>query len=128
MSNAWASVRIRKFEQVTVGPSITLLRVTGRASRLKANVMPRPSLLADDGQVVLRFAPLPSPADERGTLRAAYSVPPGVVTPETVFSLELNNGHAVSLPAPTHGVAKIDAEEAEAEGAELDEVRRTRRR
>ncbi|HEX4008613.1 MAG TPA: hypothetical protein VHX62_01310 [Solirubrobacteraceae bacterium] len=111
MSNAWASVRIKKFQQVAAGPSIALLRVTGKPSKHKANSMPRPTLLADDGQVVLRFAALPSPPDERGVLRAAYSVPESVITAETVFSLELKNGHAVSLPAPTAGAAKVDPEE-----------------
>jgi hypothetical protein len=111
VSNAWASVRIKKFQQVAAGPSIALLRVTGKPSKHKANSMPRPTLLADDGQVVLRFAALPSPPDERGVLRAAYSVPESVITSETVFSLELKNGHAVSLPAPTVGAAKVDPEE-----------------
>lgn len=101
MSDAWRSLKIKQFEQVAAGPSVALLRVTGKAPRRHdATPDDRPTLLADDGQEVARFAALPSPADDRGVLRAAYSVPDRLIKPETVFSLELKDGHVIALPAP----------------------------
>ena len=111
VSETWQSAKIKQFEHVLVGPSIALLRVTGKVPRRKLTVEKRPRLLADDGHVVARFAALPSPPDEKGVLRAAYSVPADVVKPETVFSLELADGGVISLPAPTRGPARVAAGE-----------------
>jgi hypothetical protein len=93
-------VKVRDFEQVMAAPSMALLRVTGTAARRSGVPAERPTLLADDGQEVSRFAALPSPPDARGVLRAAYSVPAGVIKPQTVFSLQLTDGHVIALPAP----------------------------
>jgi hypothetical protein len=102
VSEAWRSLKIKQFERVAAGPSLTLLRVTGKgARRHAATPQERPTLLADDGREVARFAALPSPPDDRGVLRAAYSVPERAIKPDTVFSLELNDGHVIGLPAPT---------------------------
>ena len=101
MSEAWRALKISQFEQVSAGPSVALLRITGKGPRRRgASPDERPALLADDGQEVARFAALPSPPDDRGVLRAAYSVPEAVIKPETVFSLELAGGHVIALPAP----------------------------
>jgi hypothetical protein len=101
VSDAWRSLKIKQFEQVAAGPDVALLRVTGKtARRREATPNERPALVADDGQTVTRFAALSSPPDDRGVLRAAYSVPAAVVRPETVFSLELTDGHVIALPAP----------------------------
>lgn len=108
MSDAWHSVKIKQFEHVMVGPSIALLRVAAKPRR-KAAAKRRPTLVADDGHVVLRFAAIPSPPDV-GVLRAAYSVPAEVITPDTVFSLELGDVFVVSLPTPTPGAARLGAE------------------
>ena len=110
MSDAWQSAKIKHFEHVVVGPSIALLRVTGKAPRRTSGGDIRPTLLADDGHVVQRFAPLPSPPDDR-VLRAAYSVPAEVIKADTVFSLEFDDGSVISLPAPTPGAARIAGED-----------------
>ncbi|HWD76811.1 MAG TPA: hypothetical protein VG371_16865 [Solirubrobacteraceae bacterium] len=101
MSDAWRSVKVRQFEQVMTAPSMALLRVTGTAARGPGVPAERPTLLADDGQEVSRFPALPSPPDARGALRAAYSVPAGVIKPQTVFSLQLADGHVIALPTPS---------------------------
>jgi hypothetical protein len=110
VSDAWQSAKIKHFEHVVVGPSIALLRVTGKAPRRTSGGDVRPTLLADDGHVVQRFAPLPSPPDDR-VLRAAYSVPAEVIKADTVFSLEFDDGSVISLPAPTPGTARITSED-----------------
>jgi hypothetical protein len=102
VSEAWRALKIKQFEQVSAAPSVALLRITGKAPRRRdASPDERPTLLADDGREVARFAALPSPPDDRGVLRAAYSVPEAVIKPETVFSLELADGHVIALPAPS---------------------------
>ncbi len=100
MSDAWRSLKIKKFEQVAAG-SVSLLRLTGKGPRRhEAAPDERPALVADDGHEVTTFPPLPSPADERGVLRAAYSVPTALLRPETAFSLKLSDGQVIALPAP----------------------------
>ena len=110
MSDAWQSAKIKQFEQVLVGSAGALLRITGTVPRRKSTTEPRPTLLADDGHVVHRFAPIPSPADKRGVLRAAYSVSADVLNSETVFVLELADGYVISLPAPTSGATRLTPE------------------
>jgi chromosome segregation ATPase len=101
VSDPWASVKIRQFEHFVAGPSMTLLRIDGKAPRRRSTDGPRPTLLADDGWKVHRFSALPSPPDARGILRAAYSVPAATITPDTVFSLECDDGAIIPLPPPT---------------------------
>ncbi|MGO9957870.1 MAG: hypothetical protein ACLP50_18190 [Solirubrobacteraceae bacterium] len=107
MNDAWHSLKVRQFEHVTAGPSTTLLRVAGKTSRRRAGTDRRPVLVADDGQTVHRFTALSSPPDGRGILRAAYSVPPSTVTPDTVFSLELEDGGVIALPTPTPAAVRV---------------------
>ena len=113
MTDAWQSAKIKQFEYVRVGSASVLLRISGTAPRRRSTADPRPTLLADDGHVVHRFAPIPSPADKRGVLRAAYSVSADVLKPETVFSLELADGYVISLPAPTSGAPRLTPPEPE---------------
>jgi hypothetical protein len=120
VSDAWHSAQVREFEHVKAGRSISLLRVTAKAPRRRTPEQ-RPTLVADDGHNVVRFAALPSPPDNRGMLRSAYSVPAELVTPDTVFSLELDDGFVISLPAPSSGAARIvpdEPEESDAQAAE----------
>jgi uncharacterized coiled-coil protein SlyX len=101
VSQAWRVARIHSFEQVPVGPTTGLLRV-GAVTDVHASPGDRrPTLLADDGLTVTRFAPLAAPEDTGGTLRSAYSAPEEIVSPETVFSLEFDDGLVIALPAPT---------------------------
>jgi hypothetical protein len=122
VSEAWHSAKIKQFEHVLVGPSIALLRVTAKASRRKPIEEDRPTLLADDGHVVRRFVALPSPPDDRGVLRAAYSVPAEVIAADTVFSLAFDDGSAISLPEPTAGASRVatDDEDRDAESDTVD--------
>jgi hypothetical protein len=123
VSEAWHSAKIKQFEHVLVGPSIALLRVTAKASRRKPIGEDRPTLLADDGHVVRRFVALPSPPDDRGVLRAAYSVPAEVIGADTVFSLSFDDGSAISLPEPTAGASRVttdDDDDREGESDALD--------
>jgi hypothetical protein len=111
VNDAWHLAKIKGFEQVIAAPGIALLRVVAKPPRRRSSSGARPTLLADDGHVVNRYAPLPSPADPKGVLRAAYSVPEGFITPETVFSLELEDGAVLSLPGLTPGAARAGAPE-----------------
>lgn len=99
------------------GPAVVLLRVMAEPPRRRAEAGERPVLVTDDGWEIRRFAALPAPADARGALRAAYSVPREAFTPQTVFSLQLADGHVVSLPKPTPGTARLTSSTAGAEGA-----------
>jgi hypothetical protein len=107
VADAWNSIKIRQFEHVMVSPTVVLLRVSGKASRRRSDVGPRPSLITDDGQTTRRFTAVPSPPDERGVLRAAYSVSSDLVAPTTAFSLELSDGTVLGLPAPRPGTARL---------------------
>jgi hypothetical protein len=109
VTNAWRAAEIRQFEHVAVNPSTGLLRVTAKPVGKKLKGRRRPTLVADNGVVVRRFAAIPSPADGGGVLHSAYSVPAELVTPETVFSLELGGGEVISLPAPVAGAARLAA-------------------
>lgn len=104
MTDPWRSAKITRCEQVPAAPSVTLLRIEARESRWRSgDATPPPILLADDGESVNRFAPLPAAPDERGMLRIAYSVPADAIAPQTVFSLRLADGSVLSLPRPTIG-------------------------
>jgi hypothetical protein len=110
MPDAWNSVKIREFEHVPAAPTVALLRVTGRPPRRRSTAGPRPVLVANDGQTIRRFAAIPSPPDDRGVLRAAYSVSSDLLAPNTTFSLELTDGTIVTLPAPQPGVSRLSPE------------------
>ena len=135
MSDAWRPGSITGFEQVPVGRSTVLLRVTaGPAPRADTGPAPRgdagpppgrgagatrPTLVADDGHVVNHFAAIPSPPDRDDVLRAAYSVPARVVHREAVFSLELADGSVIALPDPWPGAARVDRQAVDAPPADL---------
>jgi hypothetical protein len=110
MPDAWNSVKIREFEHVLAAPTVALLRVSGKPPRRRLTVGPRPVLVANDGQTIRRFAAIPSPPDDRGVLRAAYSVSSDLLAPNTTFSLELADGTVVALPAPQPGVSRLSPE------------------
>jgi hypothetical protein len=110
VSQAWRVARIHSFEQVPVSPTTGLLRVAAVTDLHASPGDRRPTLLADDGVTVTRFAALAAPDDTGGTLRSAYSVPHEVVSPQTVFSLEFDDGLAVALSAPTLLMALPSAE------------------
>lgn len=110
MADPWKSMKLAEFEHVLVSASVALLRVSGKPSRRHSRSAPPPVLLADNGEKTNRFAALPSPVDERGVLRAAYSVDSDLIAPATVFSLELASGVVLSLPAPSPGAARIIGE------------------
>jgi hypothetical protein len=121
MPDAWNSVKIREFEHVLAAPTVALLRVSGKPPRRRLTVGPRPVLVANDGQTIRRFAAIPSPPDDRGVLRAAYSVSSDLLAPNTTFSLELADGTVLALPAPQPGVPRLSREpgtEAPSEAAE----------
>jgi hypothetical protein len=107
MSDAWRVASIKSFEQVPVAASSGLLRVSAQSAFRSRPDDLRPTLVADDGSTVLRFAAIPAPGDSGGMLRAAYSVPADVATPETVFSLEFEDGFVIALPNPTPGQSRI---------------------
>jgi septal ring factor EnvC (AmiA/AmiB activator) len=124
MPDAWNAAKIREFEHVLAAPTVALLRVSAKPARRRSVVGPRPVLLADDGQAIRRFAAIPSPPDDRGVLRAAYSVSADLVAPNTAFSLELADGSILALPAPQPGEARLAREpdvEASAESADTTE-------
>jgi hypothetical protein len=89
---------------------MALLRVGGKTSWMRSASDERPRLVADDGHTIHRFSPLPAPPDGRGVLRAAYSVPADLLSPDTAFSLELTDGVPMRLPAPTPASGVWDAE------------------
>ena len=135
MSDAWRPSSITGFEQVPVGRSTVLLRVTaapapradaGPAPRGDAGPppgpgtgAPRPTLVADDGHVVNHFAAIPSPPDRDDVLRAAYSVPARVVHRDAVFSLELADGSVIALADPWPGAARVDRQAVDPPPADL---------
>ena len=106
MTDAWQSLAIGEFEHVAAGPSVVLLRVNGRSSRPRPSPDWRPTLIADHGSGPERFEALPSPPDAEGVLRAAYSVPAALITPEARFSLELQDGETVDLGTPAAGTPR----------------------
>jgi hypothetical protein len=108
---------IKSFEQVPVATSIGLLRVSAQSAFRSRLDDLRPTLVADDGDTVSRFAAIPAPPDSGGILRAAFSVPVDVATPETVFSLEFEDGFVIALPDPTPGAARINRRVAPAPAA-----------
>jgi septal ring factor EnvC (AmiA/AmiB activator) len=107
MPDAWNSIRIREFEHILAAPTVALLRVSGKPPRRRSTAGPRPVLVANDGTTIRRFAAIPSPPDDRGVLRAAYSVSSDLLAPSTTFSLELTDGSVVALPAPQPGVSRF---------------------
>jgi hypothetical protein len=64
VTNAWQAAKIKQFEHVAVSSSSGLLRVTGTPVHEKMKGRRRPTLVADNGVLVRRFAALPSPPDE----------------------------------------------------------------
>jgi hypothetical protein len=101
VSQAWRIASIRSFEQVPVDITRDLLRVDAVSQLPPGPEYLRPTLLADDGRTVSRFRALAAPPDTHGTLRSAYSTPHEIVSPETVFSLEFEDGLVLALPQPT---------------------------
>ncbi|MGZ4298576.1 MAG: hypothetical protein ACXVE4_14460 [Solirubrobacteraceae bacterium] len=109
MTDAAESLKIAEFEHVAAGPAVMLLRVRAGVPAAGQGPDQRPQLVAEHGGGLQRFAALPSPPDPPGVLRAAYSVPPTLIAPETTFTLELGDGTLVALPAPTAGTARRPA-------------------
>ena len=108
MTDAWHSLKLKRFERVEAAPTVALLRITGKGPRRSSTIGERPRLAADDGDAVRRFVPIPAPPDtDRGLLRAAYSVPSPIITGQTVFSLEFPDGAVIPLPPPTAGDGRI---------------------
>jgi len=112
----WRSIKLRDFEYVVVSPTTMLLRLGGRGPRWGAGGS-RPTLVATSRDAINRFNAIPSPPDTRGLLRAAYSVPPELVSPTTKFSLHFDDGHVIVLPEPTEGVARPTTRGAAVPGA-----------
>ncbi len=110
MPDAWNAAKMREFEHVLAAPTVALLRVSGKPPRRRSTAGPRPVLVANDGQTIRRFAAIPSPPDDRGVLRAAYSVSSDLLAPNTTFSLELTDGTVVPLPPPLPGVSRLSPE------------------
>jgi HAMP domain-containing protein len=113
VTDAWQSLAIGEFEHVAAGPSVVLLRVNGRSSRPRPSPDWRPTLIADHGSGPERFEALPSPPDAEGVLRAAYSVPAALITPEARFRLELQDGETVDLGTPAAGTPRRTGEHRE---------------
>ncbi|MGZ4167150.1 MAG: hypothetical protein ACXVFO_10935 [Solirubrobacteraceae bacterium] len=116
MTDAAESLKIAEFEHVAAGPAVMLLRVRAGVPAAGQGPDQRPQLVAEHDGGLQRFAALPSPPDPPGVLRAAYSVPPTLIAPETTFTLELGDGTLVALPAPTAGTARRPAAPLPAEG------------
>jgi chromosome segregation ATPase len=93
------SIQLQEFAHVIAVPGAALLRVLALRPRRRGSHQ-RPTLLIDDGQTVHRFAPLPAPADPRGTIRADYAVPVGLLGPRSSYRLELSDAAVVDLPTP----------------------------
>ena len=106
MTDDTESLTIDEFEHVAAGPSVTLLRVRADLSGAAQAPDRRPELVAEHAGALERFAAVPSPPDPPGVLRAAYSVPRTLIAPEIRFSLELDGGAIVPLPAPSPGAAR----------------------
>jgi hypothetical protein len=112
------SLTIAEFEHVAVGPSVVLLRVNGRSRDPRPAPDWRPTLIANHTGGPERFAPLPSPPDAEGVMRAAYSVPAALIAPETRFWLELADREIVELGSPAPGTPRRHAAGAAAGGDE----------
>ncbi|HZE05206.1 MAG TPA: hypothetical protein VE127_08285, partial [Solirubrobacteraceae bacterium] len=110
MTDPWRSAKITHFEHVpAAAAAVALLRIEAKGSWWRSgDPTAPPVLLADDGERVGRFAPLPASPDDRGMLRIAYSVPAETIAPQTVFSLRLADGSVLSLPRPTAGTPRVD--------------------
>jgi hypothetical protein len=100
MTDAWQSITIQRFEQVTASATTSLLRLRAKPARRRAAAH-RPGLVVGNGGDARRFAAVPAPQDPRGTLRAAYSVPSDLVGAETKFWIEHRDGSLTELPQPT---------------------------
>ncbi len=122
MTDASGSLTITEFEHVAVGPSGVLLRVNGRSARARPTPDWRPILVADPGSGSQRFTALPSPPDAEGILRAAYSAPAALITVESRFWLELDDGELVELDSPAPGTARRPAPKAGRVGSEPDQT------
>ncbi len=106
MTDESNALKIAEFEHVAAGPSVTLLRVAGRVAPGDEAPEPRPALVAEHPGGLDRFDPLASPPDPAGVVRAAYSVPAGLIAPGTTFRLEFASGSLIALPAPMPGAAR----------------------
>ena len=101
------SLTIGEFEHVAVGPTMALLRVSGRSSRPRPAPEWRPTLVAERGVGPQRFVALPSPPDAEGVMRAAYAVPTELVdAADARFWLELLDGEVVELGTPVPGTPR----------------------
>ncbi|MEO6858837.1 MAG: hypothetical protein ABI323_09645 [Solirubrobacteraceae bacterium] len=133
MSEAWPAIKIKEFEHVVTGPSSSLLRINGQGPR-RREPGPRPALVIDDGTKLRHFPALPAPADSGRTLRAAYSVPPGLVRNARAYWLDHEDGARTKLPAPEPGVARLLDGDSELPAPDVDipdaydEVRRLEQR
>jgi hypothetical protein len=102
----WKSIKIREFEYVVTGPSMSLLRVSARAPRRRGTGA-RPTLLVQNGVEEHSFEPIQAPPDAHRVLRAAYSVPSELNKPGCRFWLVHEGGSRTKLPTPREGVARL---------------------
>jgi hypothetical protein len=106
VSDPWQAIKIREFEHVVTGPSMSLLRVSGKAQWRRGSEH-RPTLVVDDGVRQHRFEPIQAPPDRHGVLRAAYAVPSALIGLARKFWLQHEGGARTVLPAPDEGVARV---------------------
>jgi hypothetical protein len=125
VTNAWATATILSFEQVPVAPTVILLRVSAQTDVDIDSDELRPALVADDGETVTRFAPIPAPADTGTTVRAAYSVASDPIAETTRFWLECADGSVVALDSPVPGATRITRTAAAAPDAPEEADRRS---
>lgn len=102
-------MKIRQFEQVSTGSDTSLLRISGESPWRRATST-RPVLRVDRHGDAHRFAALPAPDDPRGSLRAAYSIPSGLITANSKFWLEHADGALTELPPPVAGAGRSNAD------------------
>ena len=102
----WKSIKIREFEYVVTGPSMSLLRVSARTPRRRGTGA-RPTLLVQNGVEEHSFEPIQAPPDAHRVLRAAYSVPSELNQPGCRFWLVHEGGSRTKLPTPREGVARL---------------------
>src|SRR3954452_15586372 len=105
VTDAWQSIKVRSFEYVSASPSTSLLRLSGKPARRQSSSQ-RPKLRLESARQTYHYAALPAPADPRGTLRAAYSVPSSLIETDSKFWLEHTDGSITELPYPTPGESR----------------------
>ncbi len=114
VTNASSFIELESFRLLETGADVALLVLRGRINAQAPAARPV-GLIVRRGVRERWLAAMPAPAGTDGTLSAVFWAPVTVTEEEPVFSLQLDDGSVLELPAPRRASQRSPSEDELAE-------------